>query len=244
MSTTTMNAPATANPFAGKATKAGGTYDLCPAGNHPAHLVAIIDLGTHDSEYEGKKKEDRKFFLAWELSGKMKPNGKPFVIGREYTVLVEPNGSFSFAAESNLRKMMEGWRGKKYESDEEIDITKLLGRPCLVNVAHKGSGEKTYANIAGISGTINGMQIPTRHHDTVAYHVSMGEPPDLLWMPRSYGEILVDIIKRSKEFTGQPISKNKGKPKDTAYSAASTPAPAPAASTPPVEATADDDILF
>src|SRR6185437_2141898 len=240
MSTATLNGPPTTtahNPFAAKAAKAGGSYELPPQGVHPGHLVAIIDLGTHDGEYQGKAKVDRKLFLAWELSAEIKPNGEPFVIGREYTILVENDGSFSIATDSNLRKMIEGWRGAKYQPDEPIDLMKLLGRPCLVNVAHKATGEKTYANLAGITGLPKGMQAPACHLDTIAYHISMGEPPDPLWMPRSYGETLVDIIERSKEFTGQPIVKpGKQQAADTPYSASTSPSPAP-----PLASSASDD---
>jgi hypothetical protein len=223
MSTATMTAPPAANPFAGKATKPTGPYDLCPAGNHPAHLVAIVDLGTHDGDYQGKAKEDRKLFFAWELSGEMKPDGTPFLIGREYNVIVDDDGSFLFSEKSNVRLMMESWRGKKYQPGEVIDPMALLGRACLVNVGHKANGEKTYANLAGVSGLPKGMIVPAKHNELLAYHISMGEAPDLDWLPRSYGVELQDIIAESKERTGKPIGK-KGKPADTAYSEAVRPA--------------------
>jgi hypothetical protein len=238
MSTATLNgAPptTTTNPFAGKATKAGGNYELCPAGNHPAHLVLIHDLGTHDGEYKGVAKESRKLFFAWEVSGEIKPDGSPHVIGKEYTVLVEDDGSFLFAADSNLRKMMEAWRGSKYQPGEPIDPMKLLGRACLVNVSHTQSGEKTYANLAGVSALPKGLAAPARITEPVAYHISMGEPPDLDWLPWSYGQPLTDIVAESKERTGKPIGLGKGKgkgagtAKDTPYSEAVGSKPAGAA---------------
>lgn len=239
MSTATVNGTTTANPFAGKTTKATGSYDIPPAGNHPARLVLIHDLGTHDGDYQGKAKEDRKLFLAWELSAELKPNGSPFVIGREYTVLVEKDGSFLYAAQSNIRKMMETWRGEKYGPGEPVDLMKLLGRACLVGVSHTTSGDKTYANLASISGLPKGMQVPAQHIDSVAWHISMGEPPDLEWFPWSYGQSLADIVADSKEVKGLPIGV-KARVQDTPYSEASSAKAGPAG--PPEDD--DSDIPF
>lgn len=248
MSTATLNEAPTAtpaaSPFAGTAAK-GGSFDLCPAGNHPATLVAIFDLGTHDGEYQGQVKPDeRRLYLAWEIPGEIKPNGDPHVIGKDYTVMVSPSGKFEFGESSNIRKMLEGWRNKKYSPDEPIDPGMLLGKSCLVNVTHSSKGDKTYHNLDKVSSLPKGMPAPERAHEPVAFHISMGEPPAILWLPKIYHrasgkmEVLEEVARASKERTGQPIGKG-GKPKDTPYSEAIKPSAAPKTA-----ATEDDDIPF
>jgi hypothetical protein len=221
---------ATSSPFAGKASETSGNYDPCPAGNHAARLVAIYDLGTHDEEYKGGPKPDtRKLYLAWECSDELKDDGEPHVIGQEYSVIVR-DGGFLFAEKSNLRKMLESWRGAKYQPGEAIDPMAVLGRPCLLNVTHSSNGEKTYANVGGVTGLPKGMSAPAKRHEPVAYHISQGEPPVLAWMPKVWHSDsekmlnLDEVVRISKEFTGEPIG--DGKPKNTAYSAASKPSPA------------------
>jgi hypothetical protein len=218
MSTATASQPA--NPLKMKASNGGGggSFDLCPAGNYPGHLVAIYDLGTHDGEYKGKARQTRKIFLAWELSGEMKPDGSPYVIGKEY--------SLSFTEKSNLRLMFEQWRGKKFSDNEEFEVDKALGKPCLVNVTHRTSGDKSYHEIGSIGNLPKGMTAPSRVNDLVMYLIENGTPPAVEWLPYSFGEHPADIAARSLEKTGKPIFS------------------APASGSSTANALADEDIPF
>ena len=44
----------------------GGQFEIPPAGNHPAVLVGIIDLGTRPSTFQGKTTDRREVYLVWE----------------------------------------------------------------------------------------------------------------------------------------------------------------------------------
>lgn len=228
MSTATMNGTAGApSPFAGHASK-GGNYETCPAGNHPAYLVAIYDLGTHDTEFQGETKPDtRLWYLAWEVSGEMKADGSSHIIGKDYTVFVDKDGGFSFPGRSALRLMLEAWRGSKFGPGDSMDPGAALGKPCALNVTHSTNKEKTYANIDGVKPLIKGTPVPKRHHDLVAYLVSMGPPPVIPWLPKIWWrdsgnmEVLEDVVSYSKEMTGKPIG--DGRAKDTPYSEAVKP---------------------
>lgn len=238
MSAATMTQPNGPSPapemFSGEATSgSGGSYELCPAGNYAAHLVAIYDLGTHDGEYQGEAKPDqRSLYFAWEIHGVKRPDGKPFVIGKDYTVYVNDSGRFEFGKKNGVRKMLEGWRGKAYGEKEVVNPGACLGRPCLFNVVHSESKGKTYHNLGSISKIPDGMPVPPQTIESVAYLISMGEPPVHLWLPYiwyrpgSRMEPLDKIASYSKERTGQPIGK-PGKPADTDYSEA-VPAAGPA----------------
>jgi hypothetical protein len=54
---------------------------------------------------------------------------------------------------SYLRKAIESWFGKRFDSNEDaaaFDLSKLLTRKAYLNVVHNTSGNSTYANIETI----------------------------------------------------------------------------------------------
>lgn len=55
-----------------KANKGGGGNggEQVPPGNHPAVLVALIDMGTQHDEYQGKASWRCNVLLVWELPTK------------------------------------------------------------------------------------------------------------------------------------------------------------------------------
>ena len=56
---------------------------------------------------------------------------KPFSIGKEYTL--------SLSSKSNLYKDLVSWRGKPFTEEEleGFDLSKLLGKPCQIQIIHK-----------------------------------------------------------------------------------------------------------
>jgi hypothetical protein len=195
--------------------------NLIEPDNYPGHLIAIIDLGTHDDEYDGKAKPDvRSLCLAWELSGETDPEGKPPVIAEKFDVWVR-DGAFQYGDKNKLRKLLEGWRGSAYAPGEAIDPMAVLGKSCMINVVHKTTRKgKTIHVLGGISKLPKGMAVPKRHFEPIAFHVSMGTPPGLNHLPFIFYKgtnsmtAVADVIAASKEATGQPI----GEGGDTPYS--------------------------
>jgi hypothetical protein len=61
-----------------------------------------------------------------------------------------------------LRKQLEGWRGKAFSDDEaaQFDISKLLGKSCMLSVVETEKGGKTYSNIASIGKLPKGIPEP------------------------------------------------------------------------------------
>lgn len=178
-----------------KASSGGGDFVLVPAGNHAAVLVAIVELGTHYEEFQGKGKDTEKVYLVWELTDEEKDGGGHYFIGREYTM--------SFNEKAGLRKMVEAWRGSGFANDEEFDLTKLLGQGCQLNVAHKPSGDKKYANVAGASKPMKGVKIPPATVKPFIYEINSGEDaPGQEWLPFIYGASVKDKIGQSAEKKG------------------------------------------
>ena len=136
------------------AKSSGSNYpkQVTPAGSHVARCYGMIEVGTEESEYKGEKKVGYKVIVDFELpletaifrEGEAE---KPFVISKEYNL--------SFHEKATLRKDLEAWRGAPFTEAEaeSFDITRLVGKPCMLNITHKKSadGTKTYANITGSS---------------------------------------------------------------------------------------------
>lgn len=137
--------------------KATGTVsDPCPAGNHVARCIGLIDLGTQEETYQGKPKRQRKILIKWETPLETKvfkeENGEqPYIISKEYTM--------SLADKSNLKKDLESWRGRAFTEQElaGFDLKNVLGVPCLVNVIHNDNG---YAKITNVSPLPKGTTCP------------------------------------------------------------------------------------
>lgn len=186
--------------FKVKATSGGGV-DMPPPGNHPAVLVGLVDLGTHQETFKQKNGPDRtanlrKVYLVWELvtekvSGKI---GVNHVIAHAYFL--------AFGPTTALRKMVEGWRGKAFADDEEFDLVRLLDQKCLVNVTHgtsKTSG-KVYAKVDKVSAVPKGMTVPEPQKVSFTWSVGNDHLEDLPdWLPYIYGEPVSQVIGRCQE---------------------------------------------
>ncbi len=190
-----------------KATKGGGgggERETVPAGNHPAVLVALVDLGTQHDEYQGTAKWSRQLMLVWELPTKKQKNGKPHTIDAKVTL--------SLSEKATLRKYAEAMTGLKIVDGADFDVAVLVGKACMINVLHKQSGDRTYANIAGVTAFPHELipvpPVPTA--EPFAYYLSdfqAGKPlPD--WLPWQFSKALgrrvspADLLATCKEVAG------------------------------------------
>jgi hypothetical protein len=200
-----------ATAFKGKATnKSSGSSEVPPAGAHPAVLIAVIDLGTHQDEYNGKPTYLRKGLFVWELTAEKMSGttGRNHVLGRDYTI--GSGDGVVLGPKSGLRKMLEGWRGKPYGDGEDIDIVAPLGRPCVLTVKLGKSGKgNDYAKIEAVAPVPKGLNVPPAARcKPFAWEISepgVGLPGDWSWLPYVYGEKVEDIIKSSYEYKGEAV---------------------------------------
>ncbi len=172
-------------------------FDLAPAGSHAACLIALIDLGTHTETYQGTNPTDkRKLFFLWEIDHSTENGSGRAVIGWEYNV--------SFGSKSKMRQMVESWRGKKFNDDEEFDVTKLLGKPCLLTVIHETKNDRTFAKISSIGPMPKGMAAIKPSRPLIQFDLDSGkEFPDADYLPWTFGQKLVDKFNASHEKTGK-----------------------------------------
>lgn len=120
----------------------------------------MIDLGTQRGEYLGEPTERRKVVIGFELSNlpklKFDDGEKPQAISWW--------GTLNLGKKSNLRPLLESWRGKAFTPKEldGFDIEKLIGVPAQVQVLHKpkkdGSGDT--AVIGSIMQVPDGVEVP------------------------------------------------------------------------------------
>lgn len=182
--------------------KQGSNYELPPAGSHAANCVALIDLGTHIEKYGNKPPYDsRKVFIVWELCEERSQGGEPFYLGRKYTL--------SIHADSHLGKLIGSWRGKSLAADEDFDLTKLLGKSCILNVTHEESKttQKPYAAVSMAMPLPKGMKAAKPEVTPIVWDFESGKPaPADAWIPWVHGQKLQDVLNEAKESRRQPAT--------------------------------------
>jgi hypothetical protein len=127
----------------------GGEYTPPAVGLARARLVGYFELGTHEEEFEGIKRDREKVDLVFELSG---PNHEPRKLddGTLVPIRITVQETLSLDAKSNFFKLFQAMN----VLGDESHMAYLLGRPFIVEVFHKRStdGKKVYANLKGPNG--------------------------------------------------------------------------------------------
>ena len=134
--------------------------EIVEAGSYPARVYQMIQIG-NIAGFQGQIQNKVRigFELPTELKVFKEENGEqPRVISQEYTL--------SFHEKSKLRKVIEACdpNALKIGEDgflEEFDIEALIGRECLITIAHKASKEgNQFAYIDSVTRLPKGMICP------------------------------------------------------------------------------------
>jgi hypothetical protein len=174
----------------------GGNYTPIDAGTYVARCYSMIYMGTISDEYQGQKKDLKKVRITWELPTELKvfkeENGEqPQIISKEFTL--------SMNEKATLKKFLQSWRGKAFSDQEasNFDITKLLGKPCMISIIHKESKNgKTYAEISSVTTLPKGMVCPDQVNQNFEFNVLSYEEDTFNQLP----DFIKDKIKTSKEY--------------------------------------------
>lgn len=110
---------------------------LPEAGEYPAVLYRIVDVGTHQETYQGKTRPVHKVLLSFVVPSFTVPLGEsivPLILHREYTL--------SLHELSNLRRDLNAMKGYDFLADEAankitFDMSKLLGLAVLLHIEHR-----------------------------------------------------------------------------------------------------------
>ena len=116
------------------------TSPQAPEGTHTGILYSIIDLGSHMNPMANRMQ--RKVRLTFELSEELMDDGRPFSIGKEFTMSVD--------RKAKLYEYIRSWKG--IDAAEGLDMDALLGEPANISIKHEtGQTGKTYAAITAIT---------------------------------------------------------------------------------------------
>jgi hypothetical protein len=136
--------------------------------------------------------------FTWELPTELKcfnqdKGMQPCAISKEMT--------FSLNEKSNLRAMLNAWRGKALTEEEAkaFDLAKLIGAPCMINLIHqpsKANPEKVYERIAAVLPMMKGMTCPPQHNPSMEFSVLEFDREKFMTLP----SFLQEMITGSKEY--------------------------------------------
>jgi hypothetical protein len=187
------------------------TFTPVPAGSHIARAIHCIALGTQPGR--GEFLAALKLLLAWEIPDEIivrsdTKEEKPMIISKEYTQ--------SLGKKANLRRDLEGWRGKEFSTEElsGFAVENVLDKPCMLNVIHKTSSSgNVYAVITGISALPKGVTCKPRIHDLLHYEIEQGKSCEQ-WekMP----EFIRKKIETCEEWTNPAVVATGEKPEPVA----------------------------
>lgn len=174
----------------------GTNFAPVPAGTYAARCFSMVHIGTIVEEYNGDSKEQNKVRISWELPTEKKvfseeKGEQPYSVSKDFTL--------SMHEKANLRKFLESWRGKGFTEEEakSFDITKLLGKPCMLSVIHKTSKQgKLYAEISSVSTLPKGLECPAQINPTFEFSFENFDQAKFDSLP----DWLKDKIKTSKEY--------------------------------------------
>lgn len=170
------------------------TNKIAPVGMHLARIYQIIDLGTTEQggQFAGKKRKVQILFeLPLETAIFNPEKGEqPYYARNMYTL--------SMNEKSTLRKDVHSIEGRILTEEEakKYNVFSLLGRECMVNIIHKPSGDRVFANIQTITPLPKGMVCPPAVNPPLVFST---QAPDMEAF-RSLPEFVQDKIKLSDEF--------------------------------------------
>lgn len=178
------------------AKETGGNFTPLPAGSHIARCIAVVSLGTQPSDLYPAA---YKVLITWEVPDEpvlINNERVPMTISKEYTL--------SLGKKANLRKDLEGWRGREFTAAElqGVAVEKVLDQVCMLSVVHKQSSKgSTYAAITSISRPPKGIQCGARYHELVHYEIEQGKDDTYRKLP----EFIRKKIDQCEEIAHPPI---------------------------------------
>ena len=138
-------------------------YAIVPAGNHVARVYSIIHIGTSVKDTQYGPRTINAVRVTWELPNETKEfkdgeGERPFSISEEYNLV--------YGEKSKLRSIVEGMKADIMSDDGFMDIEKLMGTVCLLNIQHKTTVKgTTYANVVSAAPLPKGMNVPDPVND-------------------------------------------------------------------------------
>ena len=180
----------------------GGNFKRVPSGAFIGRCYSLIDLGTQRSEGQFGVKDQHKIQIGWELFGE-DDEGNPLTVefeGKTMPMTIKKSYTVSLHEKAALRRDLAAWRGKDFTDDEAkaLDVTKLIGAYCMVNVTTSENNGKTYSNVAGLTKLPTALKDakPAPVHNNIIFNL---DEPDMELFAH-FHEKLQEAIKRAPEW--------------------------------------------
>lgn len=166
-------------------------FNNAPLGNHVARLVAVVDLGVQEVQYNGELRDTPQVYLVWcLLSCDPNKDGTQPMIGKVYTQ--------SLHNKSGLRPVVDVLAGRHVMDGDEIDIRDYLGTPSLVHVEEKSG----YTRVGSVTPLPKGVSVPAQPVPSYSSDwreiaiLNPGQVP--AWVPPIFGVSVEDVCKVAK----------------------------------------------
>lgn len=181
-----------------------GSIEPIEEGTHLGVCNMLVDLGMQYSE--AYKNSSRKVLIGWEIPDEtieLDDGPHPRQISKRYTA--------SLNEKSNLRADLAAWRGRDFSPEElaAFDLRNIVGASCLINVIHKDSNGRTYANIQNIMALPKGMQKGKLSEPALIFDLDT-DPLDIV---EKMPQWIAEIIKKSETYQARitaPVSDGNG----------------------------------
>ena len=174
-------------------TGGGSDFKPAPAGTHMARCVRLIDLGTHHGEWQGKPTVRNQVYIGWELPDELDSFGdkmQPYTVGRFFTN--------SLSEKSNLRPLLEAWRGKAFTVEElmKFDLESIVGQPCQLTIVHETKEGKTKAKVMSAAKLMKNVVAPPQVNPTQVFWIDEWNQGAFDSLPEGFQK----IIRESDEY--------------------------------------------
>jgi hypothetical protein len=162
------------------------SFKPAPAGSHVARAIAVVDIGTHHDEYQGKPNVRNQVIVRWELPNELEEfDGvkKPLIVSKFYTNSLNPK--------ANLRHDLEAWRTKNFTTEElmKFDLMSILGKACTVSIVHTESGK---AKVVSVSALPKGTSCPKQFNPSLAFWIDEWNEETFRSLPVGFQNLISD----------------------------------------------------
>jgi hypothetical protein len=176
-----------------------------PDGLYPAVCTTVAILGVQPSrDYEPQE----KIWLRWDLPGQKsswrdrrgREHNMPMLVGKQYTLSLWPK--------ANLRKDLDSWRGRAFTAEELSGgflVSDMLGKPCMVEILNKRSGERSFPNVVGVLPLPADAEVPVSTADLIAYDCDEPDPNLFAALPKWIQETIDSRIRDVREPKPAPV---------------------------------------
>ena len=168
------------------------SYPTVSVGVHKARCVRVIDLGTQQNDYQGQISWKRQVMLIWEVPSETDNKGEPLTISKFYTL--------SLNEKANLANDLVSWRGRPFTETEKkaFDISKVVGKPCSINVILNQKGKPKVSTVMPIG---KNDDIAQQFHPNVVFNITDFQEKKMEVF-NQLPEGIRNIILKSKELEG------------------------------------------